>query len=110
MRINYDTVCIILDAKWLVKSKRIKTATMSIMQRSQLRAARALLSWSQDRLAEASGVSLATIKRLEPGDGSLPTKVETMEKLRAALENAGVEFTNGGEPGVKLRKAKGRRK
>jgi transcriptional regulator with XRE-family HTH domain len=79
---------------------------ISIMQRSQLRAARALLSWSQERLAEASGVSLPTIKRLEPGDGSLPTKVETMEKLHRALEAAGVEFTNGDEPGVKLKKAK----
>jgi transcriptional regulator with XRE-family HTH domain len=80
------------------------------MQRSQLRAARALLSWSQERLAEASGVSLATIKRLEPGEGILATKVETMEKLRRALESAGVEFIaeNGGGPGVRLKKtAKG---
>jgi transcriptional regulator with XRE-family HTH domain len=74
------------------------------MQRSQLRAARALLAWSQEKLAEASGVSAPTIKRLEPGEGSLPTRVETMEKLRRALEAAGVEFTNGDVPGVKLRK------
>jgi len=83
---------------------------MSIVQRSQLRAARALLSWSQERLAEASGVSLATIKRLEPGDGMLATKVETMEKLRRALVSAGVEFIaeNGGGPGLRLKKtAKG---
>jgi transcriptional regulator with XRE-family HTH domain len=81
---------------------------MSIMQRSQLRAARALLSWSQERLAEASGVSLATIKRLEPGEGMLATKVETMEKLRCALESAGVEFIpeNGSGAGVRMKKGK----
>jgi transcriptional regulator with XRE-family HTH domain len=74
------------------------------MDRSQLRAARALLGWSQERLADASGVSIPTIKRLEPGEGLVQTRVDTLDKLRRALEAAGVEFTNGGEPGVKLRR------
>lgn len=74
------------------------------MDRSQLRAARALLGWSQERLAEASGVSIPTIKRLEPGEGLVQTRVDTLDKLRRALEAAGVDFTNGGEPGVKLRR------
>lgn len=74
------------------------------MDRSQLRAARALLGWSQERLAEASGVSVPTIKRLEPGEGLVQTRVDTLEKLRRALEAEGVSFTNGGEPGVKLRR------
>ena len=74
------------------------------MDRSQLRAARALLGWSQERLAEASAVSIPTIKRLEPGEGLVQTRVDTLDKLRRALEAAGVEFTNGGEPGVKLRR------
>jgi transcriptional regulator with XRE-family HTH domain len=78
------------------------------MQRSQLRAARALVAWSQEKLAEASGVSLPTIKRLEPGDGVLPTKVETMQKLQRALEAAGVEFTNGGQPGVRMKRTDGK--
>ncbi|WP_395697961.1 helix-turn-helix domain-containing protein [Methylocella sp.] len=93
----------------LVNAFCIINETKRIMQRSQLRAARALLSWSQEKLAEVSGVSIATIKRLEPGDGTLPTKVETMERLRMALEAAGVEFIpqNGGGPGVRLRKERG---
>ena len=62
------------------------------------------MAWSQERLAEAAGVSLPTIKRLEPGEGSLATKVETMEKLRRALEAAGVEFTNGDQPGVRMKR------
>jgi transcriptional regulator with XRE-family HTH domain len=109
-RISYDTLSIVSDAKWLVKPKRIKCDTVSIMQRSQLRAARALLSWSQQQLAEAAGVSLPTIKRLEPGDGPLQTRVETMEKLRRTLQSAGVEFIaeNDGGAGVRLKKrAKG---
>jgi transcriptional regulator with XRE-family HTH domain len=66
-----------------------------------------LLGWSQERLAEASGVSLPTIKRLEPGDGQLATKVETIEKLQRALEAAGVEFISSarGDGVVKLKKA-----
>jgi DNA-binding XRE family transcriptional regulator len=73
------------------------------MQRSQLRAARALLAWSREMVAAASGVSLATIKRIEPGGGTLSTTVETLEKLKTALEAAGVEFTNGDQPGVRMR-------
>jgi transcriptional regulator with XRE-family HTH domain len=54
-------------------------------------------------VAAASGVSLATIKRIEPGEGTLSAKVETLEKLKTALEAAGVEFTNGNQPGVRMR-------
>ena len=79
------------------------------MTRSQLRAARALLAWSREMVAAASGVSLATIKRIEPGEGTLSTKVETLEKLKTALEAAGVEFTNGNQPGVRMRNSKSKR-
>lgn len=75
---------------------------MSIIQRSQIRAARAILAWSQERLAEASGVSLPTIKRLEPGEGAPATTVETLDKIVRALQAGGIEFTNGGQPGVRL--------
>lgn len=80
---------------------------MSIINRSQLRAARSLLEWSQDQLATASGVSLPTIKRLEPGSAPLTTRVDTLEKLTRALETAGIVFIseNGDGPGVRLRKA-----
>ncbi len=75
---------------------------MSAIKSHQLRAARALLGWSQEKLAEMSGVSLPTIKRLEPGEDVPATKVETMERLRQAFEAAGVEFTNGGQPGIRM--------
>jgi hypothetical protein len=73
----------------------------------QVRAARALLRWEQRDLAEASGVSLPSVKRLETQPGALAAQQRTIVELRNALEKAGVEFIteNGGGPGVRLRKA-----
>lgn len=70
----------------------------------QIRAARALLRWEQRHLALASGVSLPAIKRLETIHGPLAAQGRTIAALQEALEAAGITFTNGGEPGVKLRK------
>jgi len=79
------------------------------MTSAQMRAARAMLDWSQARLADESGVSVETIKRLERMDGALEaTKVATLDAIRKALIAGGVEFTNGDEPGVKLRAKKKR--
>jgi transcriptional regulator with XRE-family HTH domain len=74
----------------------------------QLKAARALLDWSQQELAAASGVSLPTVKRLEAGKGFLGGRPETSLKLQRALEGAGIEFLypNDGGPGVRLRKGR----
>lgn len=80
---------------------------MSLRTRGQLRAARALLGWPQDRLASEAGVSSATIKRLEPGEGALQVRLETLERLERALQHAGIQFIaeNGGGPGVRLKAA-----
>ena len=69
----------------------------------QIRAARALLRWEQKDLAERSGVSLPSIKRLEGTPGPLAAHGRTIAALQSALEAVGITFTNGGEPGVKLR-------
>jgi DNA-binding XRE family transcriptional regulator len=71
----------------------------------QVKAARELLAWSQDQLAQKAGVSVPTIKRLEASDGPLGGRAETINKIRTALENGGVVFIdeNGGGPGVRLR-------
>jgi predicted transcriptional regulator len=78
----------------------------------QIKAARALLAWSQDDLAAAADVSIPTIKRLEAQDGPLRGRSETGKKMISALEIAGVEFLdeNGGGPGVRLRKTQQRGK
>ena len=72
----------------------------------QIKAARALLDWSQARLSEEAGVSIPTIKRLEAQDGPIRGREETGSKLCQALERAGIEFLeeNGSGPGVRLRK------
>jgi len=68
-----------------------------------IRAARALLRWEQRDLAQASGVPLPTIKRVEVAPGILAAHSSTVTALRRAFESAGVEFTNGSGPGVRLR-------
>lgn len=79
---------------------------MSILKISvrQIKAARSLLDWSQERLAEASGVSLPTIRRLEAVNGDLGGRRETVEKITASLEDEGIKFHDGDSPGVTLRK------
>ena len=79
---------------------------MSILKVSirQIKAARALLSWSQEDLAKKAAVSVPTVKRLEAADGELGGRSETVRKLRTALEAAGIEFIGGsGGLGVRLR-------
>ncbi|KQO49976.1 helix-turn-helix domain-containing protein [Methylobacterium sp. Leaf85] len=71
----------------------------------QLRAARALIRWEQATVADRAGISIETVKRLEKMDGPLmSTKSSTLHAIEEAFRAAGVEFTNGGEPGVKLKR------
>ena len=77
-----------------------------VLRSEVIRAARALLRWEQRDLADASSVSLPTIKRLESQPGAMAAHMSTVSALRKALEAAGIEFIdeNGGGPGVRLRK------
>jgi transcriptional regulator with XRE-family HTH domain len=79
------------------------------IESAQIRAARALLNWSGQQLAGASGVSLATIRRAEKRSDASPLVARA---LREALERAGVQFidadTGGPGPGVRLREAPAR--
>jgi predicted transcriptional regulator len=72
----------------------------------QLKAARALLAWSQEELAAAADISVPTIKRLEALEGPIGGRDNTATKIRLALEAAGIAFIqeNGGGLGVRLRK------
>lgn len=82
--------------KWNVMKQDIAPA--------QLRAARALLDWSRDQLAEAAATTTRTLARLEAGENA--PRSTTLTAIRIALEAAGVEFTNGDAPGVRLRPAR----
>jgi transcriptional regulator with XRE-family HTH domain len=74
----------------------------------QVKAARMLLGWSQADLGDAAGLGRVTVPRIEAIDGELGGRSKTREKIRTALEKAGVEFLaeDDGGPGVRLRKAK----
>ena len=72
----------------------------------QIRAARALLGWSQTRLSEEAGVSLITIKRLEGSNEAFPARYSTVMSVVGALERVGVDFlpqAGGYSHGVRLR-------
>ena len=64
-------------------------------------AARKLLCWPRDRLAPKAGISRTMLKRIE--EGAYIPSIEQRSALRAALEDGGVEFTNGDTPGVRLK-------
>jgi transcriptional regulator with XRE-family HTH domain len=75
----------------------------------QLRAARALAGLDQRQLAEKSGLSVPTIQRMEASGGVIRGNVDSMVKIVAALEQAGVELiaeeaiSAGGGRGVRLK-------
>ena len=65
----------------------------------QCRMARAALGWGVRDLARAAKVAVDTVARFERGD---ELKERTIDALQRALEAAGVEFTNGDQPGLRL--------
>ena len=81
-----------------------------MMTSGQLRAARALLGIDQKTLAERAGVSVPTIQRMEASDGNVRGVVDSLVKVVAALEAAGIELigedarSESGGRGVRLRK------
>ena len=76
---------------------------------AQLRAARALLGMDQKALAEAAGLSVPTIQRMEASEGVVRGTVDSLTRLIAALDGAGVVLIGegaasaGGGRGVRLR-------
>ncbi len=69
------------------------------MNAAQCRMARAAKELTVRALAELAGVSHDTIVRIEGGQVLKPA---TLSKVKAALEKMGLEFTNGGQPGVRI--------
>jgi transcriptional regulator with XRE-family HTH domain len=63
---------------------------------AQLRAARAMIGMDQRALAEASGLSVPTIQRMEASEGVIRGNVDSLMKLITALEAAGVELISEG--------------
>jgi predicted transcriptional regulator len=67
----------------------------------QIRAARALLGWSQQQLADRAIVSLNAVTRLEKG--KVDSRISTITAIEKTLVKAGVEFLSPGERGEGVR-------
>jgi DNA-binding transcriptional regulator YiaG len=87
----------------------ITSDTIRMITAGQIRAARALLGIDQRKLAELSGLSLPTIQRMEASEDTIRGNVDSLMKLVAAFDGAGVELipegatSPGGGRGVRLR-------
>lgn len=92
---------------------------LAMITSHQMRAARALLGIDQRQLADAAGLSLPTVQRMEASGGQVRGVVDTLVKVIRALESAGIELIGQNAPstgtgrGVRLRdtipgKGKGR--
>lgn len=79
---------------------------------SQIRAARALLRWSAERLAEEAKLGVATIRRADAADDAVPAlTAANLETIQRVLESAGIQFVpeNGGGAGVRFRERQGKK-
>lgn len=82
-----------------------------MVEPAQIRAARGLLGWRQQDLANASGVGVATIQRVEKSDVPMSGYVSTLTRIQAAFERAGVSFLAEDDiAGIGLRLRKKRRR
>jgi transcriptional regulator with XRE-family HTH domain len=69
----------------------------------QIRGARAMLGLTQAELAKRAGISTTGLNNIERRGAD--SKASTLRAIREALESAGIEFTDGDQPGVRLGKA-----
>lgn len=79
-------------------------AMEDVLTPATCRAARGLLDWSQQDLAEKSGVGITAVRTFERGKST--PMAQNLAALARAFEEAGVEFIaeNGGGAGVRMRK------
>ena len=66
-----------------------------MMDASQIRAARALLSWKQAVLAEKAGLALTSVKNIERGTSD--PRVSSLLAIQAAFETAGLVLLEPGD-------------
>ena len=67
----------------------------------QVAGARGLLGWTQEHLAAAADMSARAINRWEAGETN--PHESTVRRVVKVIEDSGVEFTNGGQPGVRFK-------
>ena len=72
----------------------------------QIKAARGLLNWTVQELADKAGLGFTTIVRMESVDGVPPSQAKTLDAVRKAVQDAGVEFIGSpdSQAGVRWKK------
>jgi predicted transcriptional regulator len=85
-----------------LRAKSCYLLSLIVITGRHIRAARALLGWTQGELAKKSRVALGTLRRMEGGDGPVSSRTETLTRIVVTLEKASVEFVDDGKPGVRL--------
>jgi hypothetical protein len=78
---------------------------VAVVSGAQIRAARGFLCWDQRDLAMMAVVPLFAVERIETMEKVADPLALAMAAMQRALEAAGIEFTDGDEPGVKLKSA-----
>ena len=107
---TYESFAITQHNGVIAKSKYDrKSKIMPDLTAAQIRAARALLDWTQPKLAEKTKLSVPTIRRMESDRGPSASTAANVEAVRRALEEAGVVFLDpkemkAGGAGVRLKK------
>lgn len=93
------------QAKLVTKTTFVDNDHQCMLTGNQLKAARALIGMHQSDLAHRAGLNVNTIRHMESsGAEPISGRVSNVQAVQAALEHAGIEFLNGGEPGVRIRK------
>jgi predicted transcriptional regulator len=81
--------------------RRESVLVVGMITARQIRAARALLGWSQQQLADRAIVSLNALARLEKG--KVDSRISTVLSVQKALTKAGVEFLTADQKGEGVR-------
>lgn len=69
----------------------------------QIKAGRALIGWTARDLAAKAEIGFSTLIRLESEEGIPSSNVRTLEAIKRAFENAGIEFIGSPEEGAGVR-------
>jgi transcriptional regulator with XRE-family HTH domain len=76
----------------------------TVISGAQVRAARAFLGWTAKDLAQKANVGISTVQRIESAEGTPNVHASNLASIQSALEAAGIEFTNGDAPGIRMRR------
>ncbi|WP_215290819.1 helix-turn-helix transcriptional regulator [Polynucleobacter sp. MWH-CaK5] len=69
----------------------------------QIKAARALVDWTARELATKAEIGFSTLIRLESANGVPAGNIKTIDAVKKALEDAGIEFIGTPENGAGVR-------